>query len=793
MKSLRRLSLSFNGFSGPVPESLSKMVSLEFLHLGSNKFEGSIPKGLCEEDLRNNLKELYLEDNLLTGFIPPSLGNCSQLVSLDLSLNYLKGTIPSSLGSLSNLRDLIIWFNNLSGEIPEQLMYVKTLENLILDSNELTGEIPSGLRNCTNLKWVSLSNNKLGGEIPSGIGQLSNLAILKLSNNSFSGRIPPQLGDCRSLIWLDLNTNLLSGPIPPELFKQSGKIAVNFVRRKTFVYIKNDGSKGFHGAGSLLGFSGIRKEQLKRISIRTSWNITRGKLQPPNFYHNGSMIFLDLSNNMLSGSIPKVIGSMFYLYILNLGHNSISGNIPEQFGNLKNLGILDLGSNRLEGQIPQSLTGLSLLTEIDLSNNNLSGLVPTSGKFFTFPADRFLNNSGLCRDTLTPCEEELGYSTNVQHQKLDRRKLTLSANVVCLGSTLAAVLIQGQLIFVWKLTGAREALSINLETVENSLQKLTLADLLEATNNFHCDRIVGSGGFGVVYKAQLKDGSVVAIKKLIHGSGQGDKEFAAEMETIGRIKHQNLVPLLGYCQVEEERLLVYEYMKYGSLDILHDQKKAGIKLDWAARKTIMIGAARGLAFLHHNCTPHIVHRDMKSSNVLLDENLEARIADFGTARLVNAMDTYLSVSTLSGTPGYVPPEYYQTSRCSTKGDVYSYGVVLLELLTGRKPTGSSDFGDDNLVGWVKQHAESRKFDVFDPELRKEDPSPEVELVQYLHVAFACLHYRPRKRPTMIQVMAMFKEIQAGSPKSTIVTGDGGLGAVEMVDMSIKEATELSKE
>ncbi|CAL0325168.1 unnamed protein product [Lupinus luteus] len=801
MKSLRKLSLSFNGFSGPLPDSLSRMVSLEFLHLGSNKFEGSIPKGFCE-DPRNSLKGLYLEDNLLTGFIPPSLGNCSHLAAMDLSLNYLKGTIPSSLGSLSKLRDLIIWFNDLSGEIPKQLMYVKTLESLILDFNELTGEIPSSLSNCTNLKWISLSNNNLGGEIPSGIGRLSNLAILKLSNNSFSGRIPPQLGNCRSLIWLDLNTNLLNGSIPPELFKQSGKIAVNFMRGNRYVYIKNDGSKGFHGAGSLFEFSGIRKEQLKRISVRTSWNITRfyqGELQSPKFYRNGSMIFLDLSNNMLSGSIPKVIGSMFYLHILNLGHNNISGNIPEELGHLKNLDILDLGSNRLKGQIPQSLTNLSFLTEINLSNNNLSGLVPRSGQFLTFPADSFLNNSDLCGVNLNPWVEESGDSTKVQHQNFHRRKTIRRREEMeaMFGVYFGSRSHSGTTNVGWKLPDVREALSIiNLETFENSLKKLSVADLLEATNNFHSDNIVGSGGFGVVYKAQLKDGRVVAIKKLIYGSGQGDREFTSEMETIGRIKHQNLVPLLGYCQVGEERLLVYEYMKYGSLDILHEQKKTGIKLDWAARKKIAIGAASGLAFLHHHCTPHIIHRDMKSSNVLLDENLEARVADFGMARCVDVMDTHLSVSTLAGTPGYVPPEYYQSFKCSTKGDVYSYGVVLLELLTGRNSTGSNDFGDDNLVGWVKQHAESRKFDVFDPELRKENPSPEVELIQYLYVAFACLDYQPRKRPTMIQVMTMFKNIQAGSDKdlkSTIATGDGGLGAVEMVDMSIKEATELSKE
>ncbi|CAH9139434.1 unnamed protein product [Cuscuta epithymum] len=354
----------------------------------------------------------------------------------------------------------------------------------------------------------------------------------------------------------------------------------------------------------------------------------------------------------------------------------------------------------------------------------------------------------------------------------------------------------------WKLTDFPEASSINLSTFEKPLIKLTLADLIEATNGFHNDSLIGSGGFGDVYKAHLKDGSVVAVKKLIHISGQGDKEFTAEMETIGKIKHRNLVPLLGYCKVGEERLLVYEYMKYRSLeDVLRDRKKKkkeeSVKLNWAARRKIVIGAARGLAFLHHNCIPHIIHRDMKSSNVLVDDNFEARVSDFGMARLMSAMDTHLSVSTLAGTPGYVPPEYNQSFRCSTKGDVYNFGVVLLELLTGKRPTHSADFGDNNLVGWVKLQNKTQIRDVFDQDLFKDDcyPSLEKELVLYLRVASECLDDRPWKRPSMVEVMAKFKEIQAGSgveSSPTVAVNCDDLSEIELsIRGSIKEGNEQS--
>lgn len=825
LSNLKVLVLAFNNFVGELPESLSKMVKLELLDVSSNNLTGFIPSGICQ-DPSNSLKGLYLQNNWFSGDIPDSLSNCSQLVSLDLSFNYLSGTIPSSLKSLSKLRNLILWLNQLTGEIPEELMFIKSLENLILDFNDLTGSIPASLSNCTNLNWISLSNNRLSGGIPASLGSLANLAILKLGNNSLYGSIPPELGDCKSLIWLDLNSNNLNGSIPGALSKQSGNIAGQLLTGKRFVYIKNDGSPQCHGSGNLLEFGGIRQEELDRrlVTRHPCRGLVYRGITQPTFNHNGSMIFLDLSHNQLAGSIPKELGVMYYLSILNLGHNDLSGAIPQELDGLKNVAILDLSYNRLNGSIPQSLAGLTFLGDIDLSNNNLSGVIPESAPFDTFPAFRFLNNSGLCGYPLSACPTG-GNGSEKQHGKSHRRQASLAGSVAMglLFSLFCIFLIiiisietkkrrkkkeaaleayiegnsnSANATTNWKLTSARDALSINLSAFEKPLRKLTFADLLEATNNFHNDSLIGSGGFGDVYKAQLKDGSVVAIKKLIHISGQGDREFTAEMETIGKVKHRNLVPLLGYCKVGEERLLVYEYMNYGSLeDVLHDRTKLGIRLNWSARRKIAIGAARGLAFLHHNCIPHIIHRDMKSSNVLLDENLEARVSDFGMARFMSAMDTHLSVSTLAGTPGYVPPEYYQSFRCSTKGDVYSYGVVLLELLTGRRPTDSADFGDNNIVGWVKQHAKLKITDVFDPELTKDDPNLEVELLEHLKVASQCLDDRPWKRPTMIQVMAFFKEIQAGSEidsTSSFTVEDASFSIEGGVEMSIKEGNELSK-
>ncbi|CAA7397183.1 unnamed protein product [Spirodela intermedia] len=841
---LRRIQLSFNRFSGALPETLSELSSsLELLDLSSNSLSGKIPAGLCRGANGHSLRELYLQDNQFAGGIPPSISNCSMLVSLDLSFNYITGGIPSSIGSLPRLRELIMWQNLVEGDIPGDLGRLLALEKLILDNNGLTGAIPSELRNCTNLNWISLSGNRFGGRIPPWLGELSNLVILNVGNNSFSGPIPPELGDCKSLIWLDLNSNLLNGTIPPALAKQSGKIAVGLVSGKRYVYLKNDGSSECHGAGSLLEFAGIRPEQLSRLPTRRTCNFTRiymGSTQYT-FNHNGSVLFLDLSYNQLEGQIPPELGDMYYLEVLNLAHNALSGSIPPELGKLRNAGSLDLSHNLLEGAIPVSFSGLSMLSEIDLSNNRLNGSIPNVGQLATFSAGRYANNSGLCGLPLPPCSGDDSRRTAVngeRHQSSRRRQASVAGSVA-LGLLLSLLCILGFIFLAaeskkrrrrrrqqvavkmdggagalsgggdgdnnsaWKLTITQEGLAVNLSTFEKALWKLTLADLVEATNGFHDDCLVGSGGFGDVYRARLKDGAVVAVKRLIHVSGQGDREFTAEMETIGKVRHRNLIPLLGYCKVGEERLLVYQYMKHGSLeDVLHstrndnnksrnknkNEKGGGgggggggevgiLRLNWAARRNIAVGAARGLAFLH-NCIPHIIHRDMKSSNVLLDDDLEARVSDFGMARLMSAVDTHLSVSTLAGTPGYVPPEYCHSFRCTTKGDVYSYGVVLLELLTGRRPTDSSDFGDDNnLVGWVKQQAKSRVSEVFDGELLSEDPGLELELLEHLKVACACLDDRPARRPTMMQVMAMFKEIQAGST----AVGSAALQAVASAD------------
>ncbi|GAB4853473.1 ubiquitin-protein ligase E3 Brl2 [Ancistrocladus abbreviatus] len=808
--SIEVLMLSNNAISGPFPASISSCKKLRVVDFSSNKLSGSIPPDLCPGAVA--LQELRLPDNLISGRIPAEISKCSQLKTMDFSLNYLTGTIPPEIGQLKNLEQLFAWYNGLEGEIPAEIGQCGSLKDLILNNNLLGGQIPKGLFNCSNLEWMSLTSNGFSGQIPREFGLLSRLAVLQLANNSFTGEIPGELANCSSLVWLDLNTNQLTGEIPPRIGRQQGsKALTGILSGNTLVFVRNVGNS-CKGVGGLLEFAGIRPERLLQVPTLKTCDFTRLYSGPilSLFTRYQTLEYLDLSYNQLHGRIPDEFGEMVALQVLDISHNQLSGEIPSSLGQLKNLGVFDASHNRLQGQIPDSFSNLSFLVQIDLSNNQLTGQIPSRGQLSTLPASQYANNPGLCGVPLPPCKDNESPSSSVEDGGEGRRRRTSWANsnsivhgvlisAACIGLlTVWAIVMRARwrkaaeeakmlkslqatrAATTWNIEKEKEPLSINVATFQRQLRKLKFSQLIEATNGFSTESLIGAGGFGEVFKATLKDGSSVAIKKLIRLSCQGDREFMAEMETLGKIKHRNLVPLLGYCMVGEERLLVYEFMKYGSLeDMLHGSRAKSGKdrriLTWEERRKIARGAAKGLCFLHHNCIPHIIHRDMKSSNVLLDDELEARVSDFGMARLISALDTHLSVSSLAGTPGYVPPEYYQSFRCTAKGDVYSFGVVMLELLTGKRPTDKEDFGDTNLVGWVKMKVrEGKAMEVIDPDLilvkkgvTYEDEAEEVkEMVRYLEITLQCVDDFASKRPNMLQVVAMLRELVSPGASSS---------------------------
>jgi hypothetical protein len=665
---------------------------------------------------------LDLSWNNLNGSIPPEVGQCSVLVELLLAGNQFTGAIPAELARLTNLTTLDLSNNSLIGSIPSQLGESRKLQGLNVAYNNLTGRIPDELGNIASLAKLNVTGNMLSGSIPATLGNLTGLSHLDVSNNQLSGNIPASLANLVSIVGLNLANNHFTG-----------------------------------------GIAGL-------LSESTVWHQAQS---------------LNLGYNSLSGTIPDTIGNLTGLSILDLGKNGFSGAIPSAITDLSQLSYLDLSNNHLSGLFPSHLCEMRELKFVNMSYNAIGGAIPQSGSCQNFTASSFIGNSKLCGEFLAsrcPAEVEV----------LTPPSLLSTGAILGLTIGITIAFLSGLFVFLrWRMlkqeaiakakdlermkltkvleAGAcmsmpksREPLSINIAMFERPLLRLTLADILLATNNFCKTNIIGDGGFGTVYKAVLPDTKrVVAIKKLGAARSQGNREFLAEMETLGKVKHRNLVPLLGYCSFGEEKLLVYEYMVNGSLDLwLRNRADAVEVLDWNKRFKIAMGSARGLNFLHHGFIPHIIHRDIKASNILLDADFEPRVADFGLARIISAYETHVSTS-LAGTCGYIPPEYGQSWRSTTRGDVYSYGVILLELLTGKEPTGSDvkDIEGGNLVQWLLQMIRlGNDSEVLDPIVS--DGPWKLDMLKVLHVANMCTAEDPVKRPTMLQVVKLLRDVEA---------------------------------
>ena len=794
-QTLMEILLADNHLNGEIPPAIGTMTALTFLTLDNNNFSGAIP---AEIGQLTNLSVLSLSSNNFSGAIPREVGRCVKLTTLNLENNSLSGTIPREIGNLVNLDYLVLSYNHLEGSIPEEIIadfrtpffptssYVQhhgvldlsnnhlngtipstigecvVLVELRLSENELTGVIPPGLSNLTNLTTLDFASNQLHGEIPATLGALQKLQGMNLAFNELTGAIPPELGQIVSLVELNLSNNRLAGSIPETLGNLTGLSHMD---------LSSNALEGVIPASlsTLVSVVGLTLQQ-NRFS-----GTLHGLLSESSVWHQ--MQHLNLSFNLLSGAIPPTIGNLSGLSSLDLRANHLGGAIPDEIGNLAQVEHLDLSHNHLTGTFPVSLCDLTGLRYLNFSYNLLSGEIPRRGQCVSFSANEFLANGALCGEVVQlACRKQtLGVSVGgilgialsslivvlvVSCGAIRLRQLKQEVEAKDLEKAKLNMNIGSMDPCSFSLDKMKEPLSINVAMFEQPLLRLTLADVLRATNGFSKTNIIGDGGFGTVYKAHLPDGRIVAVKKLGHGLSQGNREFLAEMETLGKVKHRHLVPLLGYCSFGEEKLLVYDYMPNGSLDLwLRNRADALEFLEWPKRFRIALGSARGLCFLHHGFTPHIIHRDIKASNILLDANFEPRVADFGLARLISAYDSHVSTD-IAGTFGYIPPEYGQSWRVTTRGDVYSYGVILLELLTGKEPT-RDDFKDvegGNLVGWVRGAIKRGDAPAaLDPEVCKVPWKP--MMLKVLHIANLCTAEDPVRRPTMLQVVKFLKDIE----------------------------------
>uniref|UniRef100_A0A2P2NFR4 Serine-threonine protein kinase plant-type n=1 Tax=Rhizophora mucronata TaxID=61149 RepID=A0A2P2NFR4_RHIMU len=715
LKNLTHLYLFYNKFSGKIPQSVEAL-NLVDIDLAMNNLNGSIPEDFGK---LQKLQLLSLYTNQLSGEVPPSIGLLPALKDFKIFTNNLSGALPPEIGLHSKLEDFEVSTNQFSGQLPENLCAGGVLQGVVAFSNKLSGEVPQSLGNCSTLRTIQLFKNNFSGQIPSGIWTAIDMTYVLLSNNSFSGTLPTSLA--WNLTRLEISDNKFSGPIPAGI-----SAWVNLVV--------------FEASNNL--FSDELPVEVTTLSRLTT---------------------LLLDGNQFSGQIPSKIISWRSLNTLNLSRNGLSGQIPEVIGSLPDLLFLDLSQNHFSGEIPSQLGNLKL-NSINLSSNQLSGNIPAAFNNLAYE-NSFLNNPNLC--AVNPVLNLPNCYSSVDRSKTSKKlaiTLAFAITVFLISISCTILLIrdyrrkkQKQDLATWKLTSFQR-----LDFTEASI----LSSLTE--NN-----LIGSGGSGKVYRITKNcAGEFVAVKRIWNNRKLDqnlEKEFVAEVQILGSIRHSNIVKLLCCISSDDSKLLVYEYMENQSLDKwVHYRTRTSasgmnsvhhVVLNWPTRLQIVIGAARGLCYMHHDCSPPIIHRDVKSSNILLDSEFQAKIADFGLAKMLSKEGEPCTMSAVAGSFGYIAPEHAYTTKVNEKIDVYSFGVVLLELVTGREPR----YGDEHtsLAEWAwRQSAEGKLIvDFLDKEIM--EPCYLEEMAAVFKLGLICTSTLPSSRPSMKDVLQI---LQGFSPE-----------------------------
>ncbi|KAG6769618.1 hypothetical protein POTOM_025271 [Populus tomentosa] len=726
------IQLPWKGLGGRISEKIGQLQALRKISLHDNVLGGTVPRSL---GLLHNLRGVYLFNNRLSGSIPPSIGNCPVLQTLDVSNNSLTGTIPPSLANSTRLYRLNLSFNSLMGSIPVSLTQSPSLIVLALQHNHLSGSIPDTWGRKANysyhLQFLILDHNLISGTIPVILNKLALLQEISLSHNQLSGAIPNEMGSLSRLQKLDFSNNAFNGSIPSS-------------------------------------FS----------------NLT-------------SLASLNLEGNRLDNQIPDGFDRLHNLSVLNLKNNQFIGPIPASIGNISSINQLDLAQNNFSGEIPASLVRLATLTYFNVSYNNLSGSVPSS-LAKKFNSSSFVGNLQLCGYSIsTPCLSPPPVvlpTPKKEEPKRHHRKFSTKDIILIAAGVLLAVLLLLCFILLCCLMKKRSVSKgkhgkTTMRGLPGKSEKtgavagpevesggemggklvhfdgpfvFTADDLLCATAE-----IMGKSSYGTAYKATLEDGNQVAVKRLREKTTKGQMEFETEAAALGKIRHPNLLALRAYyLGPKGEKLLVFDNMPIGSLASYLHARGPEIAVDWPTRMNIAIGVARGLNHLHTQ--QEIIHGNLTSSNILLDEQTNAHIAEFGLSRLMTTAANTNVISTV-GTLGYRAPELSKLKNANTKTDVYSLGVIILELLTGKSP-GEPMNGMD-LPQWVASIVkEEWTNEIFDLELVRDSQTIVDELLNTLKLALHCVDPTPTARPEAEEVVQQLEEIK---PELAAAPADDG--------------------
>ncbi|KDP21644.1 hypothetical protein JCGZ_03315 [Jatropha curcas] len=811
--SLRAISLAKNKFSGTIPGSLSSCATLASINFSSNQFSGSLPSGIWG---LNGLRLLDLSNNLLKGEIPKGIEGLNNLRAINFSKNQFSGKFPDGIGSCLLIRAIDFSENSISGYLPETMQKLSLCNYLSLSNNMLAGEVPNWIGEMKQLETLDLSGNKFSGQVPNSIGNLQSLKVLNLSANGLSGNLPESMANCGGLVALDFSRNSIRGDLPAWIFGSGlGKV----------IHLENKLSGNFNSVPKLQvldlsenEFSGKISSPIGVLSSLQLLNLSGNSLVGPipgTIGELKELSVLDLSENRLNGSIPVEIGGAFSLKELRLDRNSISGQIPSSVGNCSSLTSLILSQNNLTGPIPAALAKITTLKDVDfsfnslsgglpkqlanlpnlssfnISHNQLQGELPAGGFFNTISSFSVFGNPALCgaavnRSCPAVLPKPIVLNPNSSSdsgpgelpQNIGHKRIILSISaLIAIGA--AAVIVVGVIaITVLNLrvrsSTSRSAVALTLSagdefshspTTDANSGKLVMfsgdpdfSTGAHALLNKDCE--LGRGGFGAVYRTVLRDGHPVAIKKLTVSSlVKSQEDFEREVKKLGKVRHQNLVALEGYYWTPSLQLLISEFVSGGSLYKHLHEGSGGRFLSWNERFNIILGTAKSLAHLHQS---NIIHYNIKSSNVLIDSSGEAKVGDFGLARLLPMLDRYVLSSKIQSALGYMAPEFAcRTVKITEKCDVYGFGVLVLEVITGKRPV---EYMEDDVVVLCDMVRgaleEGRVEECVDERLQGNFPADEA--VPVMKLGLICTSQVPSNRPDMGEVVNILELIRCPS-------------------------------
>ncbi|XP_057524764.1 probable LRR receptor-like serine/threonine-protein kinase At1g12460 [Amaranthus tricolor] len=755
IKTLWKLNLSSNAISGSIPDFLGQLENLRFLDLSKNDFSGEIPPKLFANC--GKMKFISLSSNNLTGTIPDSVISCSSLIGFDASYNVLSGNISSQFCDLPNFAFLSLRRNMFAGSVEGKLSGCNSLEFLDLSSNMFNGEAPFDSFGMVNMTYFNISHNGFQGKIPEIIICSQRMSFFDASWNDLDGVIPSWIASCENLRTLDLENNKLIGNIPK---------GIGTLKSLSVIRLGNN---------SIDGAIPAEIGDIELLQVLNLHNLRLHGRIPSEIAHCRFLLQMDVSGNVLKGEIPQTLYNMTYLLKLDLHKNKLSGSIPSSIGNLLGIQCLDLSENSLSGPIPTSLGNLGKLIYFNVSYNSLSGEIPQLSNITKFGNTAFFHNPRLCGRPLGNCA-----GTKSKRAKA----LTVSAIVAIIA---AALILIGVCIVTILNKRARkkravvEAMVLESTPLASTETNVIIGKLVlfskrlpskyedwEAGTRALLDkeRIVGGGSLGTVYRTSFEGGISIAVKKLeTLGRIKTQEEFEQEIGRLGNIQHPHLAIFQGYYWSSTMQLILSEFIPNGNLyENLHSLNYASSstqggnsELDWGRRFQIALGTARALAYLHHDCKPPILHLNLKSTNILLDENYEPKLSDYGLLKLLPMFDNY-GLTKFHNSVGYIAPELAQSAMGSDKCDVYSYGVVLLELVTGRKPVESPSSSEIVvLCDYVRELLErGSASDCFDQRLRS---FAEKELIQVMKLGLYCTAPVPSRRPSTAEVVQFLESIR----------------------------------